>query len=400
LALELKGIDYDTFLVEARDDTYDGSVYSGIDDGRPKRLNNLAMPQLQFPEKNSRQLHCGATEATSLDLLQQLDVAFPDSTPLWPPLDSKGRPACNAEEVMAMAKAFGASIPTTATRKSSRAAWIFCREEGYRLDALLRSTFETFLDTAEELLGHKSGPFFCGAALSAADVVWAPLLERYATQLPCLYANLTPRGGAWPKLEEWYQAMDRVPPYVCRIKGDAASWRKVLFVDPWWPKADLWHPRDTVGPKGELSLSEEECCEAFLDGSSSNNNLDDDDIWAEYTKTRPHVSPDGPGSEAALALIRNRSAIAMDAAKWLDAEGYPECSSLNDLDRALRAIAACVSLQECDETSNFSSDEDSIVPLLLTYLVERVCVPRDMGAPSAAAIRKLAGRHSFPERLP
>ena len=75
LALELKGINYDTFLVEARFDTYDGSIYSDMDDGRPKRLSNLALPQLQFPENNSMQLHCGATEATSLDLLQQLDVA-------------------------------------------------------------------------------------------------------------------------------------------------------------------------------------------------------------------------------------------------------------------------------------------------------------------------------------
>jgi hypothetical protein len=39
--------------------------------------------------------------------------------------------------------------------------------------------------------------------------------------------------------------MDKIPAFVCRVKGDATSWRKVLFVDPWWPREDLWHLLDT-----------------------------------------------------------------------------------------------------------------------------------------------------------
>ena len=99
--------------------------------------------------------------------------------------------------------------------------------------ALPRSTFEGALDKTEALLGeHAAGPFFCGAAPSAADVAWAPFLERWAAQLPCLHEGLTVRGGdagRWPLLSAWFDAMEReVPAYGCRVQGDAASWRKVL----------------------------------------------------------------------------------------------------------------------------------------------------------------------------
>ena len=42
------------------------------------------------------------------------------------------------------------------------------------------------LDATDELLAEHGGPFFVGG-FSAADVAWAPFLERYAAQLPCLH---------------------------------------------------------------------------------------------------------------------------------------------------------------------------------------------------------------------
>ena len=66
------------------------------------------------------------------------------------------------------------------------------------------------------------------SALSAADVAWAPVLERYAAQLPCLHAGLRPRGGRWERLTRWYEAMDGVPAYAARVQGHPDSWRKVL----------------------------------------------------------------------------------------------------------------------------------------------------------------------------
>lgn len=263
----IKGYSYDTFLVQAVGDTYDGSIHSE-DDGRPECLSNLALPQLHlFSGENEETLLCGAAETSSLKLSHQLDDTFPDSSKLWPPIDSDGHPSCSSEDVRAMAKAFGESVPTTAARESSRAAWLFCQEEGYRLDALPRSTFETFLDKVEELLGHHtSGPFFCGAALSAADIIWAPLLERYAVQLPCLHANLNPRGAKdWPKLEEWYQAMDQLPSYVCRMQPLGER----FYLSIHGPKADLWHPGTPSVQRGNFVYPKRSVVNYFSAGHSS-----------------------------------------------------------------------------------------------------------------------------------
>ena len=33
--------------------------------------------------------------------------------------------------------------------------------------------------------------------------------------------------GTYPKLAAWFAAMEQLPPYSCRVEGDAPSWRKV-----------------------------------------------------------------------------------------------------------------------------------------------------------------------------
>jgi glutathione S-transferase len=133
-------------------------------------------------------------------ILRVLDSQFPDSSPLWPPA------GVSAAEVTAMVDAFHSTMPRA--RESSRAGFLFSADEGFLYDALPADKFTAALDTTESLLGaHADGPFFCGAALSAADVYWAPLLERWDAQLCCLVdGELEPRGGAWPRLADWYAA--------------------------------------------------------------------------------------------------------------------------------------------------------------------------------------------------
>ena len=200
LALEIKGIEYATERVLASD-----------------------APKLR--------LASGAVIDDVITAIKQLDEAYPASPALWPPS------GVDPGEVDAMVDAFSIAVPRSAARDSTRAAFLFCKEEGFQYDALPRSTFASFFDTADSLLAKNGdGPFFCGSALSAADVIWAPLLERYAAQIPSLHARLEPRGNeAWPHLDRWYTAMDAVPAYACRVKGDAQSWRKVLSTSPWWP---------------------------------------------------------------------------------------------------------------------------------------------------------------------
>jgi len=223
-----------------------------------------------------------------------------------PPLVPPG----GGKEIRAVAQAYQTATHNLNARQCPRVGWLFRKEEGYRLDALPREAFEGFLDTAEECLSNEA-PFFGGATnVTAADFVWAPLLERYAAQLPCLHAALNPRDShRWPKLAKWYQAMEMVPAYACRIRGDASSWRKVLYREPWWPAADLWHPRETVGPKGEILLNEDSCIASY------GNVAVPPSVWNSYALGRSVGRT--LSMEAAVQLIRNRKAIRADAEKWM-----------------------------------------------------------------------------------
>ena len=102
--------------------------------------------------------------------------------------------------------------------------------------------------------------------MTAADVYWAPYLERMAAYVPALhrglkvcsgrfesllYIRLQPplhtvtasitygyslchvrlqvRSGPYDAITEWFNAMDvLVPAYSCRVKGRAATWQQVL----------------------------------------------------------------------------------------------------------------------------------------------------------------------------
>ena len=365
LALEVKNIRHETVLVDSLGDTFDGSLAEQMQ----------PLPCLQLVD--NLDLLNASTESSSVELLLALDDLFPENGPLLVPPEKRDVIAEAIDRYQEATEALRA-------RQSPRAGWLFCNEEGFRLDALPRECFERFLDTVEEALQHKAaGPFFGGANLTAADVVYAPLLERYAVQLPCLHDNLRPRDSQrWPKLAEWYSAMDSVPAYTCRIKGDAPSWRKVLFREPWWPDTDLWHPRETVGPKGELCLDDTTCVEVY--GSVDVSKF----TWQAYAKLRPSIGPT-PATQAALVLLQNYKAVSFDAEQWMKEQGYDE-SELDSLDEDLREIMCA--LLNIDDGTQSDSEINNLSLALLTYLDSRVCVPRDMGAPVANCIRQLKFR--------
>lgn len=193
MTLELKNIAYDTVRID------------NTGGGRPSYFAGTT-PQMRWPD--------GRMQGESLDLMRDLDAAYPD-----PPLLFE-----NAD-VDSYISQFRNIFPSRA-RPSSRAAFLF-QGNG---DPLWRGVFEETLQKTDELLGKtKSGPFFCGNVISGADVAWAPFLERYRYQLPCLHDGLEPNDAEkYPNLAAWYAAMEQVPAYACRVKGDASSWRKVL----------------------------------------------------------------------------------------------------------------------------------------------------------------------------
>lgn len=70
LALEMKGIEFQTVLLDLKYDTYDGSA-SDFNGDWPIDLEGMSLPLLQLP--NSEEIHSGATEESSLHLLEYLD---------------------------------------------------------------------------------------------------------------------------------------------------------------------------------------------------------------------------------------------------------------------------------------------------------------------------------------
>jgi len=346
LALEAKGVPYD----EVRIDNTGG--------GRPSYYGGQT-PQMRWPE--------GRTQGESMDLVEELDGRYPEwGIRLYP----EGREG----EVKEMIGAWRNTFPRK-SRPSSRAAFLF----GWNGDPLWKSEFERVLSETDAILAGSSGPFFCGSELTAADVAWAPFLERYGAQLPCLHDGLNPRDGdLYPNLKDWYDAMDTVPAYACRVKGDRSSWRKVLSMAGYGNAGVPPNVLDRMAgeERGDYEAKSEEEAER------------ERGVWDEYVAGRSHAAGTA-GMEAAATMARNRNAIIGDtlkqasrSSKFVD-EGLP--TKEGDLDLALRSLASA--LIEGGESAGVGPE----VMALASFLDDRMCVPRDMGALSAASIKRVAG---------
>ncbi|KAL3914180.1 MAG: hypothetical protein SGILL_006203 [Bacillariaceae sp.] len=334
-------------------------------------------PQIRWPDD-------GKQQGESMDLVKELDARY-NGGQLYAPSDVEDK-----------IDAFRSIFPRA--RPSSRAAFLF----QYNGEPLWKSTFEETLEGVDELLlssSSRKGPFFCGNEISAADIAWAPFLERYRYQLPCLHDGLEPDdGNKYPNLAAWYNAMDQVPAYACRVKGDAGSWRKVLnmagFGNAGFPPSiqdNIDERKNTV----EFDLARQ-CI-----------NLD---VWSEYASSRPYVA-ETPHEEAAAVLVRNRKALAKDTVKQITSSSSsyyrtsgPWSSLLPsneaDMDELLLKLANVLvdagssSGQQLDAPGGCCSQE---VACLAAFLDERMCVPRDMGVMSAACIKSLSmGSQSTP----
>lgn len=327
LALEAKGLEYSTVLID-----------NTGPERKPPWWGGGNTPQILWES--------GRQQGESMDIVRQLDAEYPETAPLWPD-----------EEVTRLVDAFQKIFPK-GTRPSSRAAFLF---KGYGDMTVWRSEFEETLTKTNKLLGeHGDGPFFYGDKFTAADIAWAPFLERYCEQLPCLHAGLEPHDPErWPNLAAWYSAMmQRIPAYGGRVRGDSVSWRRVLSMAGY-------------GNSGAAPVLESPDTSRAL-------RTEDDGDWAAFAASRPHVA-DTPGEEAAARVVRNRVAIVADAVKRgsLVAE---------EADGALRGLAMLLAglgdEAECSDAVVAAAD----------YLDERLCVPRDMGLLPARVVRGLAER--------
>jgi glutathione S-transferase len=271
LALEMMdGVKYDTVRI----DNSDGP--------RPTYFSGQT-PQLRWPD--------GKTQGESMDLVEELDRQY-NGGRLYSAITAPGG------DVHDCITQFRSIFPRA--RPSSRAAFLF-QQNG---EPLWRTTFEQTLQQTDALLGKTSaeGPFFCGSHLSAADIAWAPFLERYRYQLPCLHEGLEPYDEAvYPNLTAWYRAMENVPSYACKVAGDASSWRKVLSM--------AGFGNSGVPPSVQSNMAGRMQVEVELARRSIKF-----DVWDEYASTRPSVVG-SPHADAAAAVVRNRHLLIKDTLK-------------------------------------------------------------------------------------
>ena len=144
-------------------------------------------------------------------------------------------------------------------------------------------------------------------------------------------------------------------------------------------------PDERGDPRGgELALSEAEACIAYGgDGSVPG------ELWDQYASSRPHVAP-SPAAEAAAAIVRNAGSIVQDAEAQC---ALPVGTAAEGYDLALRAVVTALLDNEPGEqraqAKPEAQAESAAFAAVAAYLDERICVPRDVGAPAAAAIRAL-----------
>ena len=343
LALEYKGVDYETVKVDA-----------GRFDGRPAGLSG-ATPQLRWPD--------GTLMEGSIDIIEALDV--------WQPANPLCRPANVAwTEVQELTRACESTFPGVQLKDG----------EPLRLRGMA-SAFEEAMEFTDQLLcRHLNGPFFCGTQLSIVDVVWAPFLERYEAWLPLTFPGLCIRDASrWPHLCRWFEAMEAQPIWACHLRGDGASWSKVLASSPGW----LVLPTRACSPPRRSADAMRGRAEATAV------------LWQAYAAGRPYVAST-PQIELAAHFLRNHQLLVTDITAATGAA--PERA-----DAHLRALAWLLTSPDGDAgpsqdmlsmlvSPSVPSMPQESLRATAEYLEERVCVPRDVCAPAATALSRLTSQ--------
>lgn len=357
LALEVKNIDYVTVLVETtiRDNSWSSPL------------------RFQWPD--------GSSQTEALEILERIEKVYPGGTaaagdctlnygPNLYPSISKA-----VDSVRCNIVRFKGVFPRN-TQDNPYAPYLIRQKNP---DDVTDTSWVpesdhmvTLEETDEVLEEYFQGPFFCGNEITAADIVWAPFLERYAAQLPLIFEgdddDLTPRSSEYGTLKEWYEAVEeRVPAYSCRVMGDKTTWERLFqkgvaqIATP--PLEELLPSRGNPIP-------------------TNRRKFDADKTWAEYatSTTRPYLAASRE-LECVAFYVRNRKSVIADAVTTLTN------MDANEVDSALREILA--SLLEgggADVVKSLSGNARD----LLSYLDETLRVPRDMGLLPAATLRTLA----------
>ena len=221
--------------------------------------------------------------------------------------------------------------------------------------------FAAALDALDAVLASSGGPFVRGSELSAADLALAPTLERFGEQLKVLKPEFPALDAGRPAIARWSEAMDKEPAYTRRVKGDAYSWTAVT-------SSFLRIFANASDAETQAKIAKADAAAAAL--------LD------ESRKDASALDDKAAVAEAIAALSKNRKNVARDASDS-SPKTQPHVKRAATVQAADEAINAALARLSGEDTKRLSKD----AKVAAAAIAARLCAPRDMGAPAAAALR-------------
>ena len=116
--------------------------------------------------------------------------------------------------------------------------------------------------------------------------------------------------------------------------------------------------------------------------------LDDKELWDAYAEIRPYLTTSA-SAEAASIMVKNKEAIMNDTAK--NARLSLKKLESEQLDEVMRALADILLSKDLSDDDIYEvCNAVESVGEFASFLDSRMCVPRDMGMLSAAAIKRIS----------
>ncbi|RMZ52651.1 hypothetical protein APUTEX25_000770 [Auxenochlorella protothecoides] len=248
-----------------------------------------------------------------------------------------------------------------------------------------RRAFCKTMEAVDDALRATPGPFFLESGLSLVDLTFAPFLERIAASM-VYYKGFVVRGqGRWPGIDAWFEAMEARDSY----RGF---------------KSDYYTHCHDLPPQlgGCTSERGSEEAAAAIDGGAWRLPLQPLAADYAYEAHSPGDDPERDALTAAARLVSNRAAVVPFALRGasqgarrtarahLSDPGRP---SAQDPDGAVDAALRCVAgaLLSGTETAAApvapSEQAADTVRQSLSYMRDRICVPRDLPLPAARQLR-------------
>ena len=332
IALEKKGVPYDEVLINLQNKP---AWYLEM-------VPTALVPAVEFHDEDWSDgvRGSGALVWESADILSALDERFGD------PLVGAESPAQKA----ALATSFGFVYGNTTDAAAADAAAAAFSEALDGLDAALAANG-----------ARGEGPFINGA-MTAADLELIPTMERFAHQLAVLKPDFPEMTAGRPALATWFDAVARDPAYATRVAGDAYSWTAVTssFLRIFAKEED----EETAA-----KIARADAAAAAL-------------LVACRADGAAFACADAR-ADAADALEKNRARVAADAAdpKPKTQAHVPRCLGVRSADRAIDVTLRAL------RSGDLGDALDGDARVAATAIAARLCAPRDMGAPAAAALR-------------